>query len=44
MEIQRHSDATTTASAQPITVRLFQSDANEEEQVIRVPELAAARR
>jgi hypothetical protein len=44
MEIHRHRDATTTASAQPITVRFFQSDDNDEEQVIRVPESTAARR
>ena len=34
MEIHRHSDAITMASAQPIMVSFFQSDANEEKQVI----------
>lgn len=38
MEIHQHNDATTTDSMPPIIVRFFQSAANEEETVIRVPE------
>ena len=38
MEIHPQNDATATDSMLPINVRFFQSDANEEETVIRVPE------
>ncbi len=38
MEIHQHNDATTRESMLPIIVRFFQSDANEEETLIRVPD------
>jgi hypothetical protein len=43
MVIHKHRDATSTLSALPIMVRFFQSEANEEEHDIRVPESTGVR-